>query len=126
MAEHGTYPSEKVFKESKGDESVLEPVQSVGEAYVGDLEQNRNGQFHRSFSPRQVHVSYTSLRRRLSSNGPQVISLGSNIGSGLFIATGKALANGGPGNVSLPWRTNHCGFEARISQPAITAARIAD
>jgi hypothetical protein len=60
MAEHGTYPSEKTFNESKG-ETFLEPVQSVGEAYVGDLEQNRNGQFHRSFSPRQVHVSYFSF-----------------------------------------------------------------
>ncbi|RAH39827.1 uncharacterized protein BO95DRAFT_426076 [Aspergillus brunneoviolaceus CBS 621.78] len=30
-----------------------------------------------------------------------VISLGSSIGSGLFIATGKALADGGPGNMFL-------------------------
>lgn len=32
-------------------------------------------------------------------NFKQVISLGSNVGSGLFIATGKALADGGPGSM---------------------------
>ncbi|GKU07734.1 unnamed protein product, partial [Fusarium langsethiae] len=36
---------------------------------------------HRTLTPRQIHI----------------ISLGSSVGSGLFIATGKALANGGPG-----------------------------
>ncbi|EXJ76880.1 hypothetical protein A1O3_10525 [Capronia epimyces CBS 606.96] len=41
------------------------------------------GQLHRSFTPRQIHI----------------ISLGSNVGSGLFIATGKALASGGPGTM---------------------------
>lgn len=33
----------------------------------------------------------------------QVISLGSNIGSGVFIATGKALAQGGPGNMVVAY-----------------------
>jgi amino acid permease len=33
----------------------------------------------------------------------QVIALGSNIGSGLFIGTGKALAYGGPGNMLIAY-----------------------
>lgn len=79
------YTTEKMADEKKGN--YLEPIQRVEEATVVELEHNRNGQFHRSFTPRQVHV----------------ISLGSNIGSGLFIATGKALANGGPGNMVIAY-----------------------
>lgn len=36
-------------------------------------------------------------------HGSQVISLGSNIGSGLFIGTGAALAAAGPGNMVLAY-----------------------
>ncbi|KAE8416584.1 amino acid permease-domain-containing protein [Aspergillus pseudocaelatus] len=64
---------------------AIEPVRSIDDVMVGDVEENRNGEFKRSLSPRQIHV----------------ISLGSNIGSGLFIATGKALANSGPGNMII-------------------------
>lgn len=39
----------------------------------------------------------------LTSRPPQIISLGSNIGSGVFIATGKALATGGPGNMVIAY-----------------------
>ncbi|KAL4775706.1 amino acid permease-domain-containing protein [Aspergillus nidulans var. acristatus] len=48
-----------------------------------------HGDLHRSFTPRQVHV----------------IALGSKVGSGLFIGTGKALANGGPANMILAFFT---------------------
>ncbi|KAM0428953.1 hypothetical protein ACHAPT_006756 [Fusarium lateritium] len=65
------------------DEGTLYPAGSVVEAEM----ENQHGQFHRSFSPRQVHV----------------IALGSNIGSGVFIATGKALATGGPGNMVIAY-----------------------
>lgn len=34
----------------------LEPTPSVTEAQLVELHENRNGQFHRSFTPRQVHV----------------------------------------------------------------------
>ncbi|KAJ6139034.1 hypothetical protein N7471_005520 [Penicillium samsonianum] len=71
----------------KDDTNGLEPIATKGEAGVGELEETRNGQFHRSFSARQVHI----------------ISLGSNIGSGVFIATGKALATGGPGNMVIAY-----------------------
>ncbi|KAK5045655.1 hypothetical protein LTR84_009024 [Exophiala bonariae] len=59
----------------------LNPSSSIEQASLAELADSRNGQFHRSFSPRQIHI----------------ISLGSNIGSGVFLGTGKALANGGPG-----------------------------
>ncbi|KAI8668783.1 AA-permease domain-containing protein [Fusarium keratoplasticum] len=65
------------------DDGTLHPVGSIAEAEM----ENQHGQFHRSFSPRQVHV----------------IALGSNIGSGVFIATGKALATGGPGNMVIAY-----------------------
>lgn len=38
----------------------LQPTASPGEADVGEIEETRNGQFHRSFSPRQVHVRLQS------------------------------------------------------------------
>ncbi|KAH8667793.1 amino acid permease/ SLC12A domain-containing protein [Ilyonectria robusta] len=68
-------------------EGPIGRVTSTSEAQIIDIEDSRNGEFQRSFSPRQVHI----------------ISLGSNIGSGVFIATGKALANGGPGNMIIAY-----------------------
>jgi hypothetical protein len=39
------------------DETIgLGPTATKGESGVGEIEETRNGQFHRSFSPRQVHV----------------------------------------------------------------------
>lgn len=40
----------------KNEVDSLQPTASCGEAGVGEVEESRNGQFHRSFSPRQVHV----------------------------------------------------------------------
>ncbi|KAK2804521.1 hypothetical protein FQN50_006596 [Emmonsiellopsis sp. PD_5] len=60
----------------------LGPAISAHEGQIEEL-----GNYKRSFTPRQIHV----------------ISLGSNIGSGLFIGTGKALANGGPGGLMLAY-----------------------
>ncbi|KAM0257890.1 hypothetical protein ACHAPA_011539 [Fusarium lateritium] len=70
-----------------GDGSPLEQSGSHHEAELAELNDDRNGQFHRSFTPRQVHI----------------ISLGSNIGSGVFIGTGSALASGGPGNMIIAY-----------------------
>ncbi|KAJ9660897.1 hypothetical protein H2198_002242 [Neophaeococcomyces mojaviensis] len=61
-------------------------IASIEQARLTEIDA-RNGQFHRSFTPRQIHI----------------ISLGSNIGSGVFIGTGKALANGGPGNMVIAY-----------------------
>ncbi|KAF2634653.1 amino acid permease [Massarina eburnea CBS 473.64] len=44
-----------------------------------------HGEFRRSFTPRQIHM----------------ISLGGQIGAGLFISTGTNLLNGGPGSLFL-------------------------
>ncbi|KAF2720211.1 hypothetical protein K431DRAFT_271280 [Polychaeton citri CBS 116435] len=65
----------------------LKSIQSVGDGDVVAVNDDRNGVFHRSFTPHQVHV----------------ISLGSNIGSGLFIGTGAALASAGPGNMVIAY-----------------------
>ncbi|KAJ5691548.1 hypothetical protein N7488_012283 [Penicillium malachiteum] len=70
----------------KGMKAAPSPRNSE-ETSRGEIMETRNGQFHCSFSPRQVHV----------------ISLGSNIGSGLFIATDKALAKGGPANMIIAY-----------------------
>ncbi|KAF5001027.1 hypothetical protein FGRMN_1312 [Fusarium graminum] len=76
---------------SKEDGLAIQPSRSVEEVQAIEMQENKNGQFHRSFTPRQVH-------ERL-----KIIALGSNIGSGVFIATGKALATGGPGNMVIAY-----------------------
>ncbi|KAF9877998.1 amino acid permease [Colletotrichum karsti] len=82
----------------------LHPTNSVVEGQSQQLQEDRNGQFHRSFSPRQVHI----------------ISLGSNIGSGVFIATGKALATGGPEmTIAFPVSGNYIDYADRWVDPAL-------
>ncbi|EXJ94533.1 hypothetical protein A1O1_02929 [Capronia coronata CBS 617.96] len=44
-------------------------------------------------------------RRTFRSRHIQIVTLGSNIGSGLFISTGKALRNAGPGNMIIGYTT---------------------
>ncbi|KAL8813527.1 MAG: hypothetical protein Q9223_002360 [Gallowayella weberi] len=60
-------------------------TESIGDMI--EMVDTTHGQFHRSFTPHQIHV----------------ISLGSNIGSGLFIGTGAALAAAGPGNMVIAY-----------------------
>ncbi|CAP85993.1 Pc20g06640 [Penicillium rubens Wisconsin 54-1255] len=84
VCSHGCHPEKETAKK---ETSLLKPTGSIDDDHVGQTQECRNGQFHRSFSPRQVHI----------------ISLGSNIGSGVFIATGKALATGGPGNMLVAY-----------------------
>ncbi|KAJ5301782.1 hypothetical protein N7508_006645 [Penicillium antarcticum] len=67
-------------------EPSLHAVQSVGEGQIED-EVEKSGNLHRTLTPRLIHLN--------------VISPGSNVGSGLFIATGKALAQGGPGSMFI-------------------------
>ncbi|GAB1200952.1 hypothetical protein APSETT444_010333 [Aspergillus pseudonomiae] len=75
------------IEKTKDMSDTLHPSTSLHDGSMMETQDTRNGQFHRSFSPRQVHI----------------ISLGSNIGSGVFIATGQALASGGPGNMVLAY-----------------------
>lgn len=93
-------------KIAQHEKNIHGPTGSLVEPQLGEIRENRNGHFHRSFSPRQVHVSEQQLcdcGQELIILIPQVISLGSNIGSGVFIATGKALATGGPGNMIIAY-----------------------
>ncbi|KAF5024686.1 hypothetical protein F66182_3256 [Fusarium sp. NRRL 66182] len=79
---------------------------SADETAAIEMQESKHGDFHRSFSPRQVHVSPPthSLPSPTTDNYPiKIIALGSNIGSGVFIATGKALAGGGPGSMVIAY-----------------------
>ena len=58
-------------------ESVEETDNRQGDGYLG--------KYRRSFRSRHV----------------QILSFGSNVGSGIFISTGKALRNSGPGNMVI-------------------------
>lgn len=44
----------------------LNPSTSIEQASLAELADSRNGQFHRSFSPRQIHVSVTTLEEQSS------------------------------------------------------------
>lgn len=71
--------------DSEKGSSPLSRTESVREAHTSEVD--TAGDLHRSFTPRQIHI----------------ISLGSNVGSGLFIATGKALMSSGPGTMLLAY-----------------------
>ncbi|KAJ5559978.1 hypothetical protein N7513_002377 [Penicillium frequentans] len=66
--------------------STQSPVDTNSDDNIGEIVplQNNAG-FHRTFTPRQIHV----------------ISLGGQIGAGLFISTGANLRDGGPGSLFL-------------------------
>ncbi|KAL5361488.1 amino acid permease/ SLC12A domain-containing protein [Aspergillus floccosus] len=68
-------------------EEPLKQVSSVSQAQVTGTAEDRNGQFHRAFTPRQIHM----------------ISLGTAMGSGIFITIGQALSTGGPGSMLLAY-----------------------
>ncbi|CAF9911335.1 MAG: hypothetical protein HETSPECPRED_000303 [Heterodermia speciosa] len=88
-APSGSSPSHSLSNDAEKQDVKLELEQfrSVGEGDLIEMVDTTHGQFHRSFTPHQVHI----------------ISLGSNIGSGLFIGTGAALAAGGPGNMVIAY-----------------------
>jgi hypothetical protein len=57
MSDFDLSPTSYKQKETVQNEiDSLQPTASCGEARIGEVEESRNGQFHRSFSPRQVHV----------------------------------------------------------------------
>lgn len=76
--------------------SDLDPVTAVssdtrsGEVVDISESDNRNGE-----------ENLGKYRRTFLSRHIQIVTLGSNIGSGIFISTGKALRNGGPGNMII-------------------------
>ncbi|KAJ5948267.1 hypothetical protein N7466_001282, partial [Penicillium verhagenii] len=75
------------FQDTK-EASVDPPLSAdtASEDNVGEVvEVHNNSGFHRTFTPRQIHA----------------ISLGGQIGAGLFISTGSNLRDGGPGSLFL-------------------------
>ncbi|KAL4966281.1 amino acid permease/ SLC12A domain-containing protein [Aspergillus stella-maris] len=65
---------------------IASPSPVDEESEIGQVTTVRNETgFHRTFTPRQIHV----------------ISLGGQIGAGLFISTGSNLRDGGPGSLFL-------------------------
>ncbi|KAF2143960.1 uncharacterized protein K452DRAFT_356932 [Aplosporella prunicola CBS 121167] len=75
------------YEKKKDLENDLAPTTSIQQAHAEVINDDEHGQFHRSFTPRQIHV----------------ISLGSNIGSGIFIGLGQSLSSGGPGNMIIAY-----------------------
>ncbi|KAF1974830.1 hypothetical protein BU23DRAFT_579570 [Bimuria novae-zelandiae CBS 107.79] len=77
---------------------------------------DNHGEFRRSFTPRQIHV----------------LSLGGQIGAGLFISTGTNLLNGGPGSlvlgflvvysISFPVSANFIEYADRFVDPTLAFA----
>lgn len=105
----GDYAPKESDRRASVASVTLRNVTSEQQGQIIEIE-DRNGQFHRSFTPRQVHVSYLTPQIQTAldqvpdqTRDFQIISLGSNIGSGVFIGTGKALANGGPGNMVIAY-----------------------
>jgi amino acid permease len=78
----------------KSKEAVTVPVSEVNsqDYQAGSVEE---------FDNKDGHNSQGKFRRSFLSRHIVVVVLGSNIGSGLFISTGKALRNGGPGNMII-------------------------
>lgn len=74
------------------------PSDHEGEVYIlsGGVESHGDGELQRTLSQRLIHVRILKMRSLIFvlTDMAQIISLGSQIGSGLFIATGKALHNG--------------------------------
>ncbi|KAI8166600.1 hypothetical protein K4K50_008302 [Colletotrichum sp. SAR 10_71] len=81
--------SDMQASEKLDQEKQLSPVRTAESVHQGQITSDEQGQgdLHRDFTPRHIHI----------------ISLGSSVGSGLFIATGKALATGGPGTMFLAY-----------------------
>ncbi|GLB06451.1 hypothetical protein AtubIFM57258_001759 [Aspergillus tubingensis] len=91
---NGPETSSKLCSEKPLD---LTPTHSVDEGQI-DSDVEGSGTLHRTLTPRLIHV----------------ISLGSNVGSGLFIATGKALGEGGPGNMFIGYLIVFIGVWANL------------
>jgi hypothetical protein len=76
------------------------PSENIGQTYIIDGEEevnHGNGELKRNLSRRLIHVYQVPTQVFGSKTNyflVQIISLGSQIGSGLFIATGKALHSG--------------------------------
>lgn len=89
---HGAIDGDDKLGSKKSPEGNLSRTTSehdIDIGTVGPIDPNDGhteyGQYHRSITPRQIHM----------------ISLGGQIGAGLFISTGKNLRDGGPAGIFL-------------------------
>ncbi|KAK5125235.1 hypothetical protein LTR85_000911 [Meristemomyces frigidus] len=87
-------------------------VPSPDDFGVGVVVRDRHaedGQYHRSFSARHIHVSpsdqYYALSSIPTAETSKIISLGGQIGAGLFVSSGKNLRDGGPASLFLAFAT---------------------
>ncbi|KAH7358844.1 general amino-acid permease GAP1 [Plectosphaerella cucumerina] len=62
---------------------------------------NDGGAHHYDLQHATLVTSNPSLARKLKGRHLQMIAIGGSIGTGLFVASGKALANGGPASLLL-------------------------
>lgn len=69
--------------------------------------EDSDGEYRRSFSARHIHVSVLSFfsSPHMLIESIKIISLGGQIGAGLFISTGKNLRDGGPETLFLAFAT---------------------
>lgn len=88
MMESKEIISGPVTEISSQDDEKIGTVNPVGET-LNRYGEEYAGKYRRSFRSRHI----------------QIVTLGSNIGSGLFISTGKALRNAGPGNMIIGYTT---------------------
>lgn len=74
------------------DDYLIEKTASKVEGLNIDVSENDS---------RHGNENLGKYRRTFLSRHIQIVTLGSNIGSGLYISTGKALRNAGPGNMII-------------------------
>ncbi|KAL2392071.1 Amino-acid permease GAP1 [Exophiala dermatitidis] len=80
--------------------SIYEKNQTV-EGVSTDLTPSESSQNAVVIEQPNARFGHEGLRRKLSSRHVQMIAIGSNIGTGLFIGTGSALKRGGPAAVVI-------------------------
>lgn len=69
--------------------------ETYGDVHVGQPDVT-DGSYVDAYDGEEPHPGHTALKRQLKSRHIAMISIGGVIGTGLFLGTAGALANGGP------------------------------